>query len=983
MKSQDIKELEDKIKAGTLDVSNINSKSHPKFGAVLTQKRAILALIGAILATGGLLGLNAFSVWAQSSAGLLGNASWGSIFGNGTSYMLRGIASVICETASYAAVIGTASLVPNAIRGIINYRQFKKMLEPNLTVDQREKIANKELEYETAVTENLINKVNGRTHARGSAFLKAQDARIASKNTKNPFKKASLSAKAKLNEDLVNKSIKTLVERLNQLSLEKNNDWTSNSVNSQGLIVPKKLSASEIIKKNEEMQKIQVFLAEVLDKATKTDPYYATLKHYLKKYHKTIELVNLPSDKPEVADALKNDITDQLASGNISDAIKNFCTYSPYIIGKGKNTDLNATNDINELLRSKYEAELEIAKSRENVKNMELDVNNIFERAKQAELNLQKLSIQGEGSATRLKKHEKTFAEKIKNANDIIVEAKQTVNELTKIKNDFIAEYDNILDRSKISKVHAKEIKNILTNSIKDRKNAKIDMTFIKNTKSQVKDLLKRAKAENLFEDLERLIDLAFLSEQHISVIESNVKQSSKLAGRTGNELGKARNSARKANSASEDAKKLAESAKKYNETAKIHAEGTEEEHRKATDSRRHTQGEEVSATLITGRMNQNMLEQKKKGDEYLASLANKNEKASDILKEIEDKKAQVENIIDEVKGIVTNLKTLKANDVQKLKSGYIKIVKKLSVITNIQAEQEDRLDEIGGTLVASFSDIYTRLTKLSMPTQAQEFKEIFTRLQEIEKRVLTTEEVQKAQGKQIAKLSKKFVTLVSDIKLLNNFVHSNTSLIEVLNNGYFTIKADTKNKFTTLVNMVTKNSTNQRELEEFASWTQHDLDQLTAVVNQLKLQVTELQSSQPQDKENEEKNSEKFNVPMSEELKIQIKLYKNYIHAIHRALSDKKALPITAPTSMKGKKTTQEEIASKGGKNMDFSSKGMFNQEVIEICKKHLSKKDFDFVNRVMNIEPAKQEETDLEALIGLIEKACANYNKTIGVEI
>lgn len=951
MKPQDIVELEKKLKARELDVSKIDEKSHPKFGAVLTKNRAIIALVGAIIAAGGLLGLNSLSVWAQNFPGLFGGSSWGSIFGNGTSYMINGILSAVCETATYAAAIGAVSLVPNAIRGIVNYRQYKKMLDVNLTEEQKEKIETKELDYETAVTENLINKVNGRTHARSSAFVKAQDARTAIANTKNPFKKAKLAAQAKLNEDLVNKTIKTLIKRLNDLSLEKNNNWTVDSVNSQGLLVPKKLSAAEIIKKNEEMQKIQVFLAEVLDKSNKTDPYYACLKHYLKKYHKTIELVNLPSDKPEVAEALKNDITDQLVSGNIADAIKNFCTYSPYIIAKGKKTDLNATNDVNDFLISKYEAELEARKSQERVRNTELDMHNILERAKQAELNLQKLSIQGEGSATRLKKHEETFTERIENANEIILEAKQTVNELTKLKNDFISAFEKIVDMSNISKVHAKEIKNILTNSIKDRTVVKKDKAYIKNAKNQIKALLKSANEEHLFDDLERLIDLAFLSESHIAVIEANVKESQK--------------------------------------SAKI----AEEELKKATDSRKRTQGEEVTATLITGRMNQNMLDQKEKGDKHLEEMANKNEKASDILKEMEDKKAQINSIIDEVKDIVAELKTLKSNDVKTLKSNYIKIINELSIITNIQAEYEDRLDEIAGTMVASFSDIFTRLTKLKMTQEAQQFKSLFTELQKNETRLLSLEKsqakiekTQQKHGEQIAKLSKQFISLASDIKLLNNFVQNNTSLIELANNGYFTVSTEIKTKFITLVNLVAEKSTNQ-QLEEFASWTQHDLDKLTALVNQLKLQVTELQSSQPtstKDEEDEEtKKPTKYNVPMSEELAKQIKLYKNFAHAIHRALKDGKSLPTEAPTSMKGKKITQEEIASMGGKNMDFSSKGMFKQEVLEICEKHLRTSEIKFVKKVMNIELANQNETDIEALIGLIEKACENHNKTKGINI
>lgn len=977
MKAQDIIELEKKLKARELDVSKIDEKKHPRFGVVLTKNRALVALISAIVAAGGLLGLNAISVWAQNFSGLWG-PSWGSIFGNGTNYMLAGISAATLEASAWAAGICVASLVPNAIRGIANYRNYKKMLNPNLTKEQKEKIAANELDYETCVTENLINKVNGRTHARSSAFIKAQDARIAAKNTNNPFKKAKFSLEAKMNEDLVNKSIKTLVERLNNLSIEKNNDWMTEEINNQGLLVPKKLAAADIIKKNEEMRKIQVFLAEILDKADKKDPYYSCLKHYLKKYHKTIELVNLPQDKPEIAEVFKNDISDELASGNIAKAIKNFCTYSPYIISKGKKTDLNETNDINDFLTSRYEAELEIAKSRENVKTMELDMHSLLERAKQSELKLQKLSIEGEGSATRLRMHDKNFGEKVSNANEVILEARQTLNELTTIKNNFISAYDEIVDKLNISSVHAKEIKNILKNSINDRTASKKDMAYIKTVKSQIKDLVKKAKAENLFNNLEKLIDLAFLSEQHIAVIEANLKETNKIKGKTSNALGDARNSARTAHTYSESAKDSAKKAETYTNSANKTAITAEEELRKATNSRRRIQGEEVTATLISGRMNQNMLDQKKKGDEHIASLAKKDEKATDILKAIEDKKAQIESTLNEVKDVVLVLKSLKANDVQKLKSGYIKIVKKLSAITNIQLEQEDRLDEIGSTLVASFSDIYTRLTKLNMHTEAQEFKEIFTKLQEIEKRVLNTEEVQKAQGKQIAKLSKNVVTLVSDIKLLNSFVQNHTSLINLINNTYFTINDDIKNKFTTLVKLTTQNSNNQQLLEEFASWTQHDLDKLTAVVNQLKLQVTELQTSQPATKKDEEDEKTKFNVPISEELAKQIKLYKNYAHSIHRALKDGNPLPTKVPTSMKGKKITQEEIAAMGGKNMDFSSKGMFKQEVLNISEKYLNKKEFAFVKRIMDIELAKQNEVDLEALIGLIEKACENYNSS-----
>jgi len=968
MKPQDIIELEKKIEARTLDQSNIDNKSHPAFGAVLTKKTALIALISAIVAAGGLLTLNAMNFMGiQSATGLLGSSSWGNIFGNGAGYMFKGLASVICETASYGAVLGSAVLVPNTIRGITNYRKYKKMLEPNLTKEQKEKIAEKELEYEAAVTENLINKVNGRTHARSSAYAKAYDARRAMTQTKNPFKKAKLAIEAKLNEDLVNKSIKTLIERLNTLSIQKNNEWIYTGVNKQGLLVKKKYTADEILRKNDEMRMIQAFLAEILDNSAKTDPYYACLKHYLKKYHKTIELVNLPSDKPEVAEELKNDITDNVVSGNIAEAIKNFCTYSPYIIAKGKKTSLTETTDINDILVSKWEAELEARKSEERIRTIELNMNTILQNAKEVELALQGYAIKGEGSAKRLEKHEKTFTKKIGTAHDLILEAQSIINDLTQIKNNFILEYDAIVDRSKLSKVHAKEIKSILKNSIKDR-------TEIKNAKKQIKDLLKAAKAENLFTDLERLIDYAFLSEQHIAVIEANLKESNKIKGRAGNALGETRTSARIAHTAAEDAKESAEIAKKSAESAGKSAQDAENEKKKSSNAKRFTEGQATTAALITSMMERDRKAQKEKGDE--------------LIKYFEDKKNEVEKLITDVRKIIALLKSTKSQDIITIKQNYITIIKKLSAVSNLEVsinKHEDRMDEIAEMMITSFDDIYTYLKKINMPDYADVIETLKNEINAIKERVSATEETQQSHSKQISKLSEQFISLVEDVKRLNTYVQGHTSLIKILNSGYFTINTEIKNRFKTLVNLAINNSKNQQKLEEFACWTQHDIDELKLVVEQLESHVAELQS-QPSAKEDEEETikTEKFNFPMSENLKTQIKLYKNFTHAIHQALNDKQPLPTTAPNSMKGKKRTQEEIASVGGKNMDFSSKGLFSQEVLEICEKYLNKKEFAFVKRVMDIVLSKQEESDLEALIGLIEKACTNYNnKNFGVGI
>lgn len=994
MEKIDIEELEKRIEAGTLEKSIIDEKKHPNhsFGAVATR-RGVIALIGAIVAAAGLLGLNAINfAGIQTVTGLLGSSSWGAIFGNGTTYMINGILSVICETAVYSTVIGAVTLGADAIKTAVDYKKYNSVLN-NLSPELRQKVQSKEIDYETAVTENLINKINGRTHSKTSYFDKAKEAREDITKTKNPFKKIHLRAKARFNEDMVNKSIKTLMERLNELSIKKKELFAEKD--KKGISQDKQRQIVATLKNNiiPEMQQIQVFLAEILDKSDKRDPYYACVKHYLKKYHKDIELVTLPSDNEAMKKTFELAITNKLYDGEITDAIIGFCTYAPWIIAKGGKTDINDNYDTNKALLSSDEALLEILKNKEKSKTALLEAEDILVDIKNIKQQLEAIHIHANGINARLERYEAIADKNNKKWNALIHDANEIIKDLTETRNKYINAYDEMVDILKISKTYKVQLKNILRNFINDRTN------FNKNTKpvlAKIKDILQQANATHLLEHFKEVVDGVYSTQEDINNINSNIQQKqkevSKIAGRAGNELGKARNSARVANMYANDAEESAKKAEGYKTSAKKDAEDTAEEHRKATASRKRTQGEEVTATLITGRMNQNMLDQKKKGDELLSSLSEKDEKASDILKEMEDKKAEIIDIVDEVKDIVASLKSVKHNDIKNLKTGYINIINQLSTITNIQAVQEDRLDVIAGTLVASFSDMLTRLKKLNMPETSQQLKELFNQLKLIEKRVISVEKAQKdlektqkEQGEKINNLSKEFILLIKNVKSLTNMVQSHTTLIEVLNNAYYTINTDIKFKFTNLVNLVAKNSTSQKELEEFASWIQHDLEDLAEVVNQLKSYVIELQSTEsstPKDEEEEE--NIKHNFPMSEELAKQIKLYKNFAHAIHRALKDNLPLPITAPTSMKGKKITQEEIASMGGKNMDFSSKGMFKQEVLEICEKHLSKKDFAFVERIMNIEPTKQEESDLEALIGLIEKACAKYNnKKFGVGI
>lgn len=976
MNEKEIKDLEEKILNGDLEPSQIQKKKHSKFGVVLTKNRATIALIGAIVATLGLLGLNAVNFMGiQSATGLLGSSSWGAIFGNGTSYAIKGILSAICESTAYAAAAGALSLTPNAIRSVINRRQYNKL--------------------STTSTENIINKIAGRTPARDSYFVKAQDARREVSNTTNLIQKLTLRNNAHLDEDMVNRAIVTLIERLNTLSLEKKNNWTKNVLNRQGILVPKTIDAAEQVEKEREMKMIQTFLADILDKSDKRDPYYACIKHSLKKYYKTIELISLPKNNEQLAEFYQNDIADPLKNGEINKALKNFCTYSKWISLTGAKTGLTATYDANQLVLDIYEAELKARESTERIKGIELRAIGMLEEIEKSQHIAKAGEIEALGSAERIQILEERFTKVIENANGSVVELRKLITMFTQLKNDAQKELNDILYRSILSKKHANEIKNILTNCINDRTAVKNDVKYIKNAKKQVQGLLKQANAEHLFDDLERLIDLAWISEHQMAVISANVKESKKLVGRTGNELGKARAEARMAHTAAESATESANEAEGHKNRAYTAANSADTESKKATAFRKRAEGEAAIATIITSRMNKTMQEQKAEGEEHLADMAEKRNKANSILEEMEAMKLQCSRILEDVEDMVKILQSVNTNDVANLKRGFSNIIKQLSIITGIQIEQENRLDVIGQTMVASFSDMYTTVKKLQMSKEAEKVEKLIADVTELYNRVAEVSNENKTQSKKIeeiekkvAKLSKNHITLIKNVKSLIYFTESNTSLIATLNNSYYTIKTEIKNKFTTVINMVEKSINNgkvsQKALEEFACWTQHDLEELNKLVNALMLQVTEIQSSTAeQTQESEEEQDEHFAVPMSVELKTLIKSYKNYVHAIHRALLEKSPLPTEAPKSMKGKKTTQEEIASKGGKNMDFSSKGMFKKEVLEICEKSLSKRDYDFVERVLNIELTKQEETDLEALIGLVQKACINYNKTSGVGI
>lgn len=1016
MESKDILELEKELNNTKITPSKIDKKSHPKFGAVLSKRMAVIALVGAILGTAGILGANAISVWAQNFSGIWGS-SLGDIFGNGATYMWKGIASATAEAGIWAAGGLAVALTPNAIRGIINYNKYKRYLDVNLTKDQKEKIANNELDKEAVITENLINKISTSTYAQKSAFNKAQSAKNALDKTKNPFKKLGLQSEKILNEDLINKSIKTLVERLNTLSIEKNNDWKYETENNQGILVKKKLSDGQVQAKLNEMDMIQKFFAKILDKSDKRDPYYACLKHYLKKYHKTIELISLPEDSADISNLLKTDITDELKAGKVANAIKNFCTYSQMIPEEQLNslTPLAAQMAKNMDLRSAKEASLGAMKEYERVKTIRFKAENTLAETERILLDIQGKEIQVKGSAERLSNYENYFAKRNQELDNLLAEWKT-------IRNNALKEYQTIVDNSELSKKHSRELKEILVKAIQDGES-------VESAVNKIRGILAQADQDNLAERLEELIDLAFMSEGSMTAIVKNKEQSDKIVARLGTQLGTARKNTKETRTLRSQAKEDAEVTRKSRTTAeeelkettkarksaqlnesiintlvgKTHIAAVEsEENAKTTRRNAKTSEDDVKVTSRNAKLSEDHIAttaKNAKDVEEHAKTTAKHAKATeeDAVKtkknleiteenvartnknvEITEENAKIssENVA-KIEKIVERLEAIKVEDVENIQTNIQKAFDEIARITGEQSKYAHYLDveacyELLGREIAN---IYQTLKDVDLLDMAK-------RVQGLQRAVRNQKQ---RLNKFKAEQTERFNLLAESITALRAVVYSDEILVERLNKIYKS--KDVANKFKILLDAVDNSAIKQEKLEEFASWTQNDLEKLNAVVNKLSEQVISLtdefyNNPNTEKEEQEKKSAPKYSVPDSENLTELKKMFKAYIHSIHRALKEDKPLPATATSSMRGRKKTQEEIAEQGGSNLDFSSKGKFRKNVTKLCKDNLSAKDFKEIERLSEIELREFEDYDLEEYISLIEKACQNYNAKINDE-
>ena len=1016
MESKDILELEEELKTSKITPSEIDKKRHPKFGAVLSKKMAITALVGAILGTAGILGANAISVWAQNFAGVWGS-SLGNIFGNGLEYALKGIASATAEAGIWSAGALALGLTPNAIRGIVNYNKYKKYLDVSLTKEELERVAANELDKEAVITENLINKISTSTYAQKSIFAKAQSARNALNKTNNPFKKIGYQTEKVLNEDLVNKSIKTLVERLNTLSVEKSKDWETIVENNQGLLVKSRYSDLQISNKLKEMDMIQKFFVKVLDKADKRDPYYACLKHYLKKYHKTIELINLPEDDATLRNTFKNDIADELKAGRVANAIKNFCTYTQMIPEEQLNslTPLASQMAKNMDLRSAKEAELGALKEHERVKSIRFSAEQKLAETDRILLDIQANEIKAKGSADRLSNYENYFAKRNQELDNLLAEWKT-------IRNNALKEYQTIVDNSELSKKHSRELKEILVKAIQDGES-------VESAVNKIRGILAQADQDNLAERLEQLIDLAFMSEGSMQAIIKNKEQSDKIVGRLGTQLGTARKNAKATRTlrtqveddavATRTARTTAEdeatSATKARKSAQLNESiintlvgksqiATTESEENAKISRRNAKAteEDVKITSRNTKLTKehlNTTSKNAKDTEEHAKITAKNAKATeeDAVKTKKNAEITDENVIKTNKNVETTEENAKisSENVAKIE----KIVERLEAIKiedveNIQANIKKAFDEIARITGEQSNYAHNLDVEACYELLGREINNIYQTLKDVDlldmaKRV---QGLQRAVRNQKQKLNKfkaeqneRFNLLAESITALRSIVYSDDILIERLNKIYKS--KDVVSKFKMLLNAVDNSGVKQDKLEEFASWTQNDLDKLTAVVNNLSNDVIRLTNEVNNNPNNEQEEQEKsstpkYNVPDSENLANLKKTFKAYIHAIHRALKDNKTLPETATSIMRGRKKTQEEIAEQGGSNLDFSSKGKFRKNVTELCKDNLSANDFKEIERLSKLELIEFEDSDLEEYIGLVEKACQNYNAKINDE-
>lgn len=553
--------------ADLLNEQEISKKFKSKYGVDLTKSRILPGVVSTLISVGSTIGLTSGAAILSPILFWTG-VGLGTVIGGGT----------------------IVSLTANAIRDRINYKSYKTLTDPTkltLTKEQEAQIqraATKEDRYslrQSFITDKLINHaihstIDGDGNVLAlSLFDKAMLLHKKYENTKNPFKKLKYHNQALTCEDGLNKILKSLLERLNELSILKKN---------------KKANLNAQI---EEMQKIQTFIATILNKTIDRDAYFTRLKNYLKSHSNTIELITVEESHPAY-DFVQKDVNDMLKT-NVKEAIKNFCNYTKKINSLNKHTSLGTQLTSNLNLHATEEASYKAQKSLNRTLGYEQEAAESARKARTSATSAKLAEIDAQGSADRSRKYEEYLADMHAEYDKIITACLESDKKTHILISAFETTYAK-------AKTNSREIANILN---KMREGRKTQKQVVKKSQRTA-----QKQYDDMVELLDKLYKLMDDTDIDVNIFKRNLKaEFSKYTTEMNKELDKSK----KTNEVIGEELAKAETARKEVEVAKFNAE---------------------------------------QDAEYIEELR---EEASDIIKELAKNTSSVSKIVKELKSLNVN----------------------------------------------------------------------------------------------------------------------------------------------------------------------------------------------------------------------------------------------------------------------------------------------------------------------------------------